>query len=86
MTTGTTFDVECKIAKLQGKGTIFMNITKCIKQTKFHMGYPIAKELIDKIVVSAFYKKDGKQMQDVTIYYNFVGSLTPQKELQDEAV
>jgi len=37
----------------------------------------IAHELIDSITVSAFYKVDGKTMQDVTIYYKFVGNLNP---------
>jgi len=35
----------------------------------------LAREIIDTITVSAFYKKDGRSMQDVTINYKFVGNL-----------
>lgn len=35
----------------------------------------MARELIDFITVSEFYKVDGKTMQDVTINYKFVGNL-----------
>ncbi len=35
----------------------------------------MARELIDFITVSEFYKVDGKIMQDVTINYKFVGNL-----------
>ena len=46
----------------------------------------IAHELIDTSTVSAFYKQDGKNMQDVTINYKFVGNLNPQERNQDVAV
>lgn len=36
----------------------------------------IAKELIDYISVSAFYKSDGITTQDIVIYYKFVGDLS----------
>ena len=42
----------------------------------------IALELIDKILVSGFYIENGKRHQDVTIYYNFVGSLETKKQRQ----
>ena len=35
----------------------------------------MARELIDTITVSEFYKVDGKNVQDVTINYKFVGNL-----------
>lgn len=35
----------------------------------------IARQLIDKITVSAYYKVDGVNTQDITIYYKFVGNL-----------
>lgn len=35
----------------------------------------IARQLIDRITVSAFYKVDGVNTQDITIYYKFVGNL-----------
>ena len=35
----------------------------------------MARELIDTIIVSEFYKVDGKNVQDVTINYKFVGNL-----------
>jgi len=47
---------------------------------------PIAKELIDEITVGAFYKKDGKTMQDITINYKSVGNLNPQEEIRDIAL
>lgn len=35
----------------------------------------LARELIESITVSAYYKVDGETMQDVTINYKFVGNL-----------
>ena len=35
----------------------------------------MARELIDTITVSEFYKVEGKNAQDITINYKFVGNL-----------
>ena len=35
----------------------------------------MARELIDTIIVSEFYKVNGKNVQDVVINYKFVGNL-----------
>ncbi|HZK22085.1 MAG TPA: DUF4368 domain-containing protein [Oscillospiraceae bacterium] len=40
-----------------------------------HLDRYIARELIDTITVSEFYKVDGKNTQDVVINYKFVGNL-----------
>jgi len=36
----------------------------------------MARELIESITVSAFYKMNRKKTQDITINYKFVGNLT----------
>ena len=41
----------------------------------------MARELFERITVSQFYKVNGENAQDVTIYYNFVGDLS---QLLDE--
>ncbi len=49
------------------------NISKYLKVEKLDRF--MARELIDTITVSEFYKVDGKNVQDVTINYKFVGNL-----------
>jgi len=49
------------------------NISKYLKVEK--LDRYMARELIDTIIVSKFYKVDGKNVQDVTINYKFVGNL-----------
>ena len=49
------------------------NISKYLKVEKLDRF--MARELIDTIIVSEFYKVDGKNVQDVTINYKFVGNL-----------
>ena len=49
------------------------NISKYLKVEKLDRF--MARELIETITVSEFYKVDGKNAQDVTINYKFVGNL-----------
>jgi site-specific DNA recombinase len=49
------------------------NVSKYLKVEKLDRF--IARELIDTITVSEFYKVDGKNAQDITINYKFVGNL-----------
>ena len=48
-------------------------ISKCLELKS--MNKFLARELIESITVSAYYKVDGETMQDVTINYKFVGNL-----------
>ena len=48
-------------------------ISKCLELKA--MNKFLARELIESITVSAYYKVDGETMQDVTINYKFVGNL-----------
>lgn len=48
-------------------------ISKCLDLTS--MNKFLARELIESITVSAYYKVDGETTQDVDINYKFVGNL-----------
>lgn len=43
-------------------------------------------ELIDKITVSKRYEVDGVKHQDITIYYNFIGNISEQKEIDQKDI
>ena len=70
-----TLRKKAKAEKSQDKNVSgwVSSISKYLKVQ--HLDRYIARELIDTISVSEFYKVDGKNTQDVVINYKFVGNL-----------
>lgn len=77
-----TLREKAKAEKRQDKNVSqwVSSISKYLKVQ--HLDRYMARELIDTITVSKFYKVDGKNVQDVVINYKFVGNL--QKLLSKE--
>jgi len=73
---GTETEKQADVSKWADLVRQYANLDKLTRQ--------IAHELIDSITVSAFYKVNGKNMQDVTINYKFVGNLSPTAEREEK--